>query len=87
MVRPAGSGTDWGSYYNGRGRRHKCPPCFIKWWSIQSSISGQRPGFFIGNVKEARGGSRGFPTADDKAGGGAIEGRDIEAGVSRCSPV
>ena len=43
-------------------------------------------GFVRGDVKEDIGVSRGFPTADNKAGGGAKEGRGMAAGFSRYGP-
>ena len=43
-------------------------------------------GFSRGNVQESIGGSRGFPTKDNKPEGSATEGRDMEAGGSRDGP-
>ena len=42
-------------------------------------------GFVRGKVKEARGGSHGFPMVENKSGVGATEGQDTEAGFRQVS--
>ena len=52
---------------------------------VSHPFQGRDLGFFIGHVQEAIWVSRGFPTADNESEGGATEGQDMAAGVSRDS--
>ena len=53
---------------------------------VSPTFLGGYLGFVRGNIKESRGRLRGIPTVDNKAGGGATEGQDMSAGVSREGP-
>ena len=85
-VRPIGSGTIWGICYIRRGVEPCMSAMFIKRWSSYSSFWGGDLGFIRGDVQKAIGGSRGFPTAYNKAKGGATEGQDMAADSSREGP-
>ena len=53
---------------------------------VSPTFLGGDLGFVRGNIKESRGGLREIPTVDNKAGGGATEGQDMSAGLSREGP-
>ena len=70
-VRPVGSGTGWGSCYEGRGRSYECPPFLLSSCRVSPPFGGGDLGFVRGDVQEARGFSCGFITVDNEAEGGA----------------